>query len=92
MCEEPSQGRKIVERFTDYADVGFVIVLLSPDDYAYDKAESPTKRKFRPRMDVVFELGFLVGRLGAEKYLSSAGNAQILWAPPILKDQNHSFR
>ncbi len=64
MCEEPSQGRRIVERFTDYADVGFAVVLLSPDDFAYDKDESPTKRKLRPRQDVVFELGFLLGKLG----------------------------
>jgi predicted nucleotide-binding protein len=64
MCEEPSQGRKIVERFQDYADVGFAVVLLSPDDFTYSKDESPTKRKLRPRQDVVFELGFLLGKLG----------------------------
>ena len=64
MCEEPSQGRKIVERFQDYSDVGFAVVLLSPDDFAYVKDESPTKRKLRPRQDVVFELGFLLGKLG----------------------------
>jgi len=64
MCEEPSQGRKIVERFQDYADIGFAVVLLSPDDFAYSKDESPTKRKLRPRQDVVFELGFLLGKLG----------------------------
>ncbi len=64
MCEEPSQGRKIVERFQDYADVGFAVVLLSPDESLYDKDESPTKRKLRPRQDVVFELGFLLGKLG----------------------------
>jgi predicted nucleotide-binding protein len=64
MCEEPSQGRKIVERFQDYADVAFVVVLLSPDDSLYAKDESPTKRKLRPRQDVVFELGFLLGKLG----------------------------
>jgi predicted nucleotide-binding protein len=64
MCEEPSQGRKIVERFTDYSDVGFATVLLSPDDFAYATEESPTKRKLRPRQDVIFELGFLLGKLG----------------------------
>lgn len=64
LCEEPSQGRKIVERFADYADVGFAVVLLSPDDSVYAKDESPTKRKLRPRQDVVFELGFLLGKLG----------------------------
>jgi predicted nucleotide-binding protein len=64
MCEEPSQGRKLVDRFQDYADIGFAVVLLSPDDFAYSKDESPTKRKLRPRQDVVFELGFLLGKLG----------------------------
>jgi len=64
MCEEPSQGRKIVERFQDYADVGFAVVLLSPDDSVYVKDEPPTKRKLRPQQEVVFELGFLLGKLG----------------------------
>ena len=69
MCEEPNQGRKIVEHFQDYADVGFAVVLLSPDDFAYSKDESPTKRKLRPRQDVIFELGFLLGKLGRSNVL-----------------------
>ena len=64
MCEEPSQGRKIVEHFQEYSDVGFAVVLLSPDDSVYVKDEPSTKRKLRPRQDVVFELGFLLGKLG----------------------------
>jgi predicted nucleotide-binding protein len=69
LCEEPSHGRKIVERFTDYADVGLAVVLLSPDDFAYAKNEESTKRKLRPRQEVVFELGFLLGKLGKDKVL-----------------------
>jgi predicted nucleotide-binding protein len=69
ICEEPSQGRKIVERFQDYADVGFAVVLLSPDDSVYVKDEPPTKRKLRPRQDVIFELGFLLGKLGKSNVL-----------------------
>jgi predicted nucleotide-binding protein len=69
MCEEPSQGRKIVERFQDYGDVGFAVVLLSPDDSLYVKDEPPTKRKLRPRQDVVFDLGFLIGKLGKNNVL-----------------------
>jgi predicted nucleotide-binding protein len=69
MCEEPSQGRKIVERFANYKDVGFAVVLLSPDDFAYAKEDSPTKRRLQPGQDVVFELGFLLGRLGEDKVL-----------------------
>ena len=69
MCEEPSQGRKIVERFQEYSDVGFAVVLLSPDDSVYVKDEPPTKRKLRPRQEVVFELGFLLGKLGRSNVL-----------------------
>ena len=65
LCEEPSQGKKIVETFsTNYADIGFAVVLLSTDDFAYSKNEAASKRKLRPRQDVVFELGFLLGKLG----------------------------
>ena len=65
MCEEPSQGKKIVENFSrEYADVAFAVVLLSPNDFAYSKNDAATKRKLRPQQDVVFELGFLLGKLG----------------------------
>jgi predicted nucleotide-binding protein len=65
ICEQPSHGKKIVEYFSrDYADVAFAVVLLSPDDFGYAKNEAATKRKLRPRQEVVFELGFLLGKLG----------------------------
>jgi len=65
LCEEPSQGKKIVENFIrDYSDVAFAVVLLSPDDFGYAKNEAVTKRKLRPDLDVIFELGFLLGKLG----------------------------
>jgi predicted nucleotide-binding protein len=70
LCEEPSQGRKIVERFIDYADIGFAVVLLSPDDFVYAGNEAPSKRKLKPRQDVVFELGFILGKIGKDKVLA----------------------
>lgn len=69
MREQPSQGRKIVEAFADYADVSFAVVLLSPDDFVYSKDDAPAKRKLRPAHDVVFELGFFLGRLGKDNVL-----------------------
>jgi predicted nucleotide-binding protein len=30
--EEPNQGRTIIEKFLDYSDVGFAVVLLTGDD------------------------------------------------------------
>ena len=70
MCEESSQGKKIVENFSrDYADIAFAVVLLSPDDFVYAKNDAATKRKLRPQQDVVFELGFLLGKLGKDNVL-----------------------
>jgi predicted nucleotide-binding protein len=69
MREEPSRGRKIVDRFADYADVGFAVVLLSPDDFVYAREEESAKRKLRPQQDVVFTLGFLIGKLGKSNVL-----------------------
>jgi predicted nucleotide-binding protein len=67
--EEPGHCRKIVEQPAEYGDVGFAVVLLSPDDCAYSKTNEPSKRRFRPIQEVVFELGYLLGKLGKEKVL-----------------------
>lgn len=70
MSEEPRQGKKIVERFADYADVGFAVVLLSPDVYVYPKGEEATKRERTPNQDVTLMFGFLLGKLGKDRVLA----------------------
>jgi predicted nucleotide-binding protein len=67
--EKPNQGRTIIEKFTDYSDVGFAVVLLSPDDMGYLKSQSPKEAKPRARQNVVFELGFFIGKLGRNRVL-----------------------
>ena len=64
--EQPNKGRTIIEKFEDYSDVNFAIVLLSPDDIAYPKDKTPEDKEFRARQNVIFELGFFVGKLGRE--------------------------
>ena len=68
--EEPSHGRKIIGNFTGYIDIKFAVVLLSPDDCVYPKDDKTTKSKLKPRQDTVFLLGYLLGKLGAEKVLA----------------------
>lgn len=70
MSEEPSQGKKIVERFAGYKDVGFAVVLLSPDIYVYPKGEEATKRERTPKQDVTLMFGFLLGKLGKDRVLA----------------------
>ena len=61
--EQPDQGRTIIEKFEHYADVPCAVVILSPDDVAHSKA-TPSVEEYRARQNVIFELGFFVGRLG----------------------------
>lgn len=61
--EQPDQGRTIIEKFEDTADdIGFAVVLLTPDDIgASVKAETSDARA---RQNVVFELGYFAAKLG----------------------------
>lgn len=68
--EQPSKGKTIIEKFTDNSEVGFAIVLLSADDIAYSKSQKPEDAKFRARQNVIFELGYFIGKLGRERVLA----------------------
>lgn len=60
--EEPDRGRTIIEKFEQSAEVGFAVILLTPDDVgASVKAD---KSLARARQNVIFELGFFTGKLG----------------------------
>lgn len=65
--EQPNQGRTIIEKFEDYADVGFAIVLLTADDRGAPMAAGEDSLKPRARQNVVFELGYFIGRLGRKR-------------------------
>lgn len=65
--EQPNQGRTIIEKFEDFADVGFAVVLLTPDDIGGKAAESESALKPRARQNVILELGYFLGRLGRNR-------------------------
>jgi predicted nucleotide-binding protein len=64
--EQPNGGRTIIEKFEAYADVGFAIVLLTPDDVGA-RAKEPDKLLPRARQNVILELGYFTGRLGRSR-------------------------
>ena len=64
--ELPNKGRTIIEKFEDYADVKFAVVLLTPDD-AGKPAGNGNGLEARARQNVIFELGFFIGKLGRER-------------------------
>lgn len=66
--EQPDRGKTVIEKFLSYAQVSsFAIVLLSPDDLAYDAKMTADKAKYRARQNVILELGFFLGKLGRER-------------------------
>lgn len=65
--EQPNKGRTIIEKFIDHSDVGFAVVLLTPDDKGGLVDAPPEKLRARARQNVVMELGFFLGRLGRDR-------------------------
>jgi predicted nucleotide-binding protein len=61
--EQANQGRVIIEKFLECAgEVGFAVVLLTPDDFG--RAMTASEPNPRARQNVVFELGYFVAALG----------------------------
>lgn len=61
--EQANEGKTIIEKFEHHSDVSFAIAILAPDDIAYSK-KSPEINRERARQNVIFELGYFLGKLG----------------------------
>ena len=64
--EQPNMGRTIIEKFTDYASASFAVVLLSADDVCRSSTRDENDERYRARQNVIFELGYFLGKLGRE--------------------------
>jgi predicted nucleotide-binding protein len=63
--EQPNKGRTIIEKFEDYSNVGFAVVILTPDDLG--SSAKPSEIRPRARQNVILELGFFIGKLGRDR-------------------------
>jgi predicted nucleotide-binding protein len=64
--EQVDQGRTIIEKFEENSsEVNFAIILLTADDIG--KAKMEIDYKTRARQNVVFEMGYFIGKLGRKK-------------------------
>lgn len=62
--EQPNKGQTIIEKFeSNAANVGFAVVLLTPDDVGVPK-DTPSNVNARARQNVILELGYFCGALG----------------------------
>ena len=69
LMEQPARGHTLIEKFEAGAlEVGFAVVLLTPDDYGRgpDDAGWPEQPN-RARQNVILELGYFMGRLGRSR-------------------------
>ncbi|TDU81574.1 putative nucleotide-binding protein [Prosthecobacter fusiformis] len=63
--EQPNQGRTIIEKIEEFSNVGFGIVLYTPDDLGNVKTEASIGNlRPRARQNVVFEHGYLMAKIG----------------------------
>jgi predicted nucleotide-binding protein len=67
--EQASNSKTIIEKIESYSDVGFGIILYTDCDVGAKKSEFEHLNK-RARQNVVFEHGFLIGKLGRSNVCS----------------------
>lgn len=62
--EQANRGRTVIEKVEANSDVGFAVVLLTPDDEG--RTRGIENLEFRARQNVLLELGYFMARLGRE--------------------------
>lgn len=62
--EQPDIGLTIIEKIERYTDVDFAVVLYTECDLGRAKNAPEDDMKYRARQNVIFEHGYLIGKLG----------------------------
>ena len=65
--QQADQGQTVIEKFVKHSDVGFAVVLLTADDRGGESNTQFDAQKPRATQDVIFELGFFLGKLGRSR-------------------------
>ena len=72
--EQANQGRTVIEKVEAHGDVGFAVVLLTPDDVGGKVGE---EMRPRARQNVLLELGYFIGRLGRSRVCTLATSGEM---------------
>lgn len=64
--EQASAGKTVIEKIEANTDVAFAVVLYTPCDIGRSKEAKVDEERSRARQNVVFEHGYLIGKLGRE--------------------------
>lgn len=65
--EQANSGMTVIEKIEKNADVGFAVILLTADDTGGEGKVPPDNFQSRARQNVIFELGYFIGKLGRDK-------------------------
>jgi len=82
----PSEGQTLIEKLEKYTseDVGFAVVLATPDDEGHVTGKADEK-KFRARQNVVLELGLLLSKLGRARVAILLKNQEQMERPSDIQ-------
>ena len=69
LSEQANQGKTIIEKIEENADVDAAICLFTGDDYGRAKGTEVEENKLRARQNVVFEAGYFMGKLGRKNVI-----------------------
>lgn len=64
--EQPNKGNTIIDKLHECSKVNYAIVLLTADDVGAKNGDH-NDLKPRARQNVIFELGYFLGKLGRDK-------------------------
>lgn len=67
LSEQANQGKTVIEKIEEYANVDSAICLFTGDDYG--KAKDADAEELRARQNVVFEAGYFMGKLGRKNVI-----------------------
>lgn len=71
--EQANAGATIIEKFEHFSDVAFALVILTDDDLGYSKKDIENIQP-RARQNVIFELGYFIGKLGRNRVCALYSN------------------
>ena len=63
--EQTNRGMTVAEKLDVHGDVGFAVVIMTPDDLG--RAKDAVVENERARQNVILELGYFLARLGRDR-------------------------
>jgi predicted nucleotide-binding protein len=67
MQDKTNLKKTLAQFLMEHQDITFVIAILSADDWAYPKNSKPKDALLYATQQVVFHLGYWIGKLGRER-------------------------